>query len=75
MTRNSSIYYWRKTVCRPIPLYYEKDVQVGKVLGYKFVTKSNMYDRVHAPEVDCYASFNNFVYPDGLSDASKCYSG
>ncbi|XP_055854242.1 scavenger receptor class B member 1-like [Episyrphus balteatus] len=69
------LWYWRKSVCRPIPLYFEKEVQMGKLKAFKYVTHVDWYDRKENLTEDCYKGFGRTPLPDGLSDISKCYSG
>ena len=69
------LWYWRKSVCRPIPLYFEKEIQMGELKAYKYVTHVDWYDRKENLTEDCYKGFGRTALPDGLSDISKCYSG
>uniref|UniRef100_A0A336MGZ2 CSON001578 protein n=1 Tax=Culicoides sonorensis TaxID=179676 RepID=A0A336MGZ2_CULSO len=73
LDKNSTLYYWRKTLCRPARLYFEEEVQKGPLLGYKFVLKNNVYDHSNdETTIDCYKG-NPDTLPDGLSDLSKCF--
>lgn len=72
LTKNTVLSYWRKTLCRPVPLYYDGEVQVKKLLGYKFSLREDVYDRYKNKTADCYKGSN---LPDGLSDLSKCFYG
>jgi CD36 family len=36
VTKNTVLLYWRKSLCRAVPLYFNSEVQVGKLKGYKF---------------------------------------
>ncbi|KAF2887442.1 hypothetical protein ILUMI_18731, partial [Ignelater luminosus] len=71
LTKNSTLLYWRKTICKVTPLYYEKTVRKYGVDAYRFNLPNNTYDRTFPSFLDCYIS--NPPLPDGLSDVSKCY--
>ncbi|XP_055921502.1 scavenger receptor class B member 1-like [Eupeodes corollae] len=75
VSKDVILWYWRKSVCRPIPLHYQNEVQVGHLKGYKYVTHVDWYDREKNLTTDCYKGFMKKPLPDGLSDVSKCYSG
>uniref|UniRef100_A0A1B0DID4 Uncharacterized protein n=1 Tax=Phlebotomus papatasi TaxID=29031 RepID=A0A1B0DID4_PHLPP len=75
LTDESVLMYWRKTICRPSYLYYTEDVTVNGVTGKKYVLPDSTYDRTQPLEEDCYRGEDGAEYPDGLSDASKCYHG
>lgn len=64
--------YWRKSLCRPVDLYFEGEVQVGALKGYKFIQRQDSYDRFANKSADCYKGDD---LPDGLTDVSKCYFG
>lgn len=70
----SVMWYWRKALCRQVPLYFEKTVPKGIFTGYKYVLLENVYDRSNDSETDCYKGPAQTL-PDGLSDLSKCYYG
>lgn len=72
LSKNSTLLYWRKTLCRAAPLYFEEEVQKGPLLGYKFVLKNNVYDHRDETKIDCYKGLSHTL-PDGLSDLSKCF--
>ncbi|XP_063700813.1 lysosome membrane protein 2-like [Culicoides brevitarsis] len=69
LTKNSTLFYWRKTLCRPATLFFEEEVQKGPLLGYKYVLRNDVYDHPDDKE-DCYRGKN---LPDGLSDLQKCF--
>lgn len=69
LTKNSTIRYWRKTLCKVTPLFYESDVQKYGIMAYKFQLPNDTYNRTE-PE-DCYVSEPPLA--NGLSDVSKCY--
>lgn len=74
LTTASVLWYWRKSLCRQVPLYYEKTVQKGDFEAYKYVLRENVYDRMVNESDDCYKG-NIDPLPDGLSDLSKCFYG
>lgn len=72
LTENSVLWYWRKPLCRQVPLHYEKKVQKGPFDCLKFVLREDVYDRMENQTNDCYKGFFQTL-PDGLSDVSKCF--
>ncbi|KAL5286472.1 SCRB7.2 family protein [Megaselia abdita] len=72
MDHNSVVVYWRKAVCRPIPLHFHNEVEIDSMNAFKFQTSDDWYDRLEDPEEDCYKGKDSDL-PNGLSDASKCY--
>lgn len=70
--KNSSILYWRKTLCRAVPLHFSQEIQWGKLKSYKFILREDVYDRSEDESLDCYKGSQ---LPDGLSDVSKCFFG
>lgn len=74
LTKNSVIWYWRKSLCRQVPLHFEKEVQKGAFLAYKYELRENVFDRTSNLTTDCFKGFYE-VLPDGLSDVSKCFFG
>ena len=76
ITKQTKLFYWRKTLCRSVPLYFDSEVQMGKLKGYKFVLRDDVYDRLENRTLDCYkGSDKENDLPDGLSDLSKCFFG
>ncbi|CAO1322116.1 unnamed protein product [Diamesa tonsa] len=73
MNKETVLWYWRKTLCRAVPLYFKKEVKLGSIVGYKYVLKDDTFDRLQNVSQDCYKGNN--VFPSGLSDLSKCYFG
>lgn len=67
--------YWRKTLCRAVPLVYVGDVQEGLMTAYHFKLMNNTYDRFANASTDCYKGPAGRPLPDGLSDLSKCLFG
>lgn len=74
LTESSVLWYWRKPLCRQVPLYFEKKVRKEPFQAYKYVLREDVYDRMENEEDDCYKGFFQ-VLPDGLSDLSKCFYG
>lgn len=74
LTTASVLWYWRKSLCRQVPLYYEKTVQKGAFEAFKYVLRDNVYDRMMNNSEDCYKGAIAPL-PDGLSDLSKCFYG
>lgn len=74
LTEQSVLWYWRKALCRQVPLYYEKKVEKGLILANKYVLLENVYDRFEDLDADCYKGRYELL-PDGLSDLSRCYFG
>lgn len=74
LTEQSVIWYWRKSLCRQVPLYFEQKVQKGPFEAYKYVLLENVYDRTNNLTDDCFKGFDKQL-PDGLSDVSKCFFG
>lgn len=74
LTERSVLWYWRKALCRQVPLYFEKKLWKGKFEAYKYVLQENVYDRLENLDSDCYKGFDQ-VLPNGLSDVSKCFYG
>lgn len=74
LTIESVLWYWRKSLCRQVPLHFEKTVQKGAFEAYKYVLRENVYDRMVNASEDCYKGSTSTL-PDGLSDLSKCFYG
>lgn len=74
LTEESVLWYWRKPLCRQVPLYFEKEVQKGPFECLKYVLRENVYDRMENETEDCYKGFFQKL-PDGFSDLSKCFYG
>jgi hypothetical protein len=72
LKKDSVLWYWRKTLCRPVPLHFEKEVQHHMMTGYKFLLRFDVFDRLEKQSDDCYRGDN---LPSGLSDLSRCFFG
>ncbi|XP_065344696.1 scavenger receptor class B member 1-like [Cloeon dipterum] len=76
LTRNDSLLYLRKTICRATPLYYERDEMRYNMNGLRFELPSNLYaspDEV--PENKCFRRRGDFSpqLPSGATDISPCF--
>lgn len=72
-TNETVLWYWRKTLCRVVPLHFDSEVQRGNLKAYKYVLRDDVYDRfVGNRTSDCNKGVD---LPDGLSDVSKCFFG
>ncbi|CRL03535.1 CLUMA_CG016379, isoform A [Clunio marinus] len=69
-TKETIIWYWRKTLCRSVPLYFEEEIQMGSLNAFKYILRDDVYDRLENKTADCFRGSN---LPDGLSDVSKCF--
>jgi hypothetical protein len=70
--KDTVLWYWRKTLCRPVPLHFEDEMMVGGLKAYKYLLRSDVFDRLQNKTADCYKGDN---LPNGLSDLSKCFFG
>nr|XP_026483476.1 scavenger receptor class B member 1-like [Vanessa tameamea] len=70
LSKDEALICLRKTVCKVMPLYFEKEAIMDGVKVYRYNLPENVFDRVNG--TDCYAS--DVPLPDGVSDASKCFS-
>lgn len=77
VTKETVVRYWRRTLCREVPLYFEKELKVGQLDAYKYALLNNTYDRMENKTADCWKSWkkDQVSLPDGLSDLSKCFYG
>lgn len=71
-TKDTIFYYWRKTLCRPVPLHYETSTTMYDLKALKFVLRYDVFDRFKSAKDDCYKGDD---LPNGLSDVSKCFFG
>lgn len=74
---DKEVVYWRRTLCRTVPLFYVGDTQVGQLHAQRYLLPNNTYDRCKDPKADCYKGGEGGIarLPDGLSDLSKCFFG
>jgi hypothetical protein len=71
-TKDTVLWYWRKTLCRPVPLHFDEELVCDGLKAYKYVLRYDVYDRLKNKADDCYRGDN---LPSGLSDLSKCFFG
>ncbi|CAH0712886.1 unnamed protein product, partial [Brenthis ino] len=71
ISKNDILLCLRKTVCKVMPMYYERESIINGVKVYRFALPENAFDRKRNG-TDCYAS-NAKPLPDGVSDTSKCF--
>uniref|UniRef100_A0A182JEV2 Scavenger receptor class B n=1 Tax=Anopheles atroparvus TaxID=41427 RepID=A0A182JEV2_ANOAO len=71
LDEQSVLIYWRKTLCRAVPLYFDRRVQKGPLNGYKYVLPDGSYDRLPNSTADCYKGQYGLL-EDGMTDTSKC---
>ncbi|XP_050074434.1 scavenger receptor class B member 1-like [Anopheles maculipalpis] len=71
LDEHSVLIYWRKTLCRAVPLYFDRQVQKGPLTGYKYVLPDDSYDRLPNSTADCYKGQFGLL-EDGMTDTSKC---
>lgn len=74
LDEHSVLWYWRKPLCRKVPLYFEKTVEKGPFHANKYILLENVYDRFENENEDCYKGPTQRL-PDGISDVSKCFFG
>ena len=70
--KNDTLWYWRKTLCRPVPLHFQEEVQVETLKAYKFVLRFDAFNQCENSTADCYKGSN---LPSGLTDLSRCFFG
>ncbi|CAG9577115.1 unnamed protein product [Danaus chrysippus] len=70
MSKSDVLYALRKTVCKPLPLYFDKELKMDGVPVYRYNLSERAFDRQRNGS-DCYATDDPL--PDGVSDASKCF--
>ncbi|KFB41581.1 AGAP004847-PA-like protein [Anopheles sinensis] len=71
LDERSVLIYWRKTLCRAVPLYFNRRVPKGSLTGYKYVLPDSSYDRLPNSTADCYKGQYGLL-EDGMTDTSKC---
>ncbi|KAG5677882.1 hypothetical protein PVAND_007599 [Polypedilum vanderplanki] len=69
-TKDTVLWYWRKTLCRPVPLHFDEEFICDGLKAYKYILRYDVYDRLENKVEDCYRGDN---LPNGLSDLSKCF--
>ncbi|XP_041970155.1 scavenger receptor class B member 1-like [Aricia agestis] len=72
LTKLDVLLYLRKSVCKIMPLYFVEEAVMEGVPVYRYNLTENVFDRI-TNGTDCYAGAPAHPFPDGISDASKCY--
>ncbi|XP_026322687.1 scavenger receptor class B member 1-like [Hyposmocoma kahamanoa] len=70
LKKDDVLLYWRKTVCKLMPLYFDSEFILDNVPVYRYNLSESVFDRV-INVTDCYDTVPSL--PPGLSDGSKCY--
>ncbi|XP_028161803.1 scavenger receptor class B member 1-like [Ostrinia furnacalis] len=70
LTKQDILLYWRKTVCKVMPLYFDEEITVDNVPVYRYNLSESVFERT-SNGTDCYDTVPSL--PPGLSDGSKCY--
>lgn len=73
LTRNDTLKYFRKSICRVNPIYYAADVTRDGMSAFRFELPGSTYDRPANPEEECYRAPGTPLLPSGLTDISPCY--
>lgn len=73
ITKNTTLKYWRNTLCKSATLTYSTDVTTYGINAYRYILPNTTFNRTEPSKDDCYRS--QPVLPDGLSDVSKCHFG
>jgi hypothetical protein len=76
LTRNDSILYLRKTICRATPLYYVRDTERYGMKGYRFELPDDIFASGDIrPQNACFRRKGDTgpVLPSGATDVSPCY--
>ncbi|XP_073965533.1 scavenger receptor class B member 1-like [Choristoneura fumiferana] len=72
MSKRDVLLYWRKTVCKLMPLYFDSELTLDSVHVYRYNLSESVFERV-TNGTDCYDTEPSL--PAGISDGSKCYFG
>ncbi|XP_060809018.1 scavenger receptor class B member 1-like [Amyelois transitella] len=70
LSKTDVVLYWRKTVCKLMPLYFDSELVIDHVPVYRYNLSESVFNRV-TNGTDCYDTQPSL--PEGLSDGSKCY--
>ncbi|KAB0800043.1 hypothetical protein PPYR_07923 [Photinus pyralis] len=70
LTKNETILYWRKTLCKVVELDFEREVVSHGFNAYRYTLRNETFRR-KAPEPDCF--IGDPPLPNGLIDVSKCF--
>ncbi|XP_072382219.1 scavenger receptor class B member 1-like isoform X4 [Diabrotica undecimpunctata] len=73
MTKNMTVRFYRKELCRVANLKYTRDIEKYSLNGYRYEMEPNFYDRIFPATEDCYHGTPSL--PNGLIDVSVCNYG
>ncbi|XP_050438444.1 scavenger receptor class B member 1-like [Adelges cooleyi] len=75
ISKNDTLKYLRKTMCRVTPLRYKNEVAKSGMTMYKFVLPHNVFSHPQTDPTleDCFNNPKSFPLLSGLSDVSPCY--
>ncbi|KAK6645194.1 hypothetical protein RUM43_001470 [Polyplax serrata] len=73
LTRNDTIRYLRKTICRVANLHWKKDVVQNSLNAYRFELPEDTFHRPKDPKDDCFTLPKDKPLPSGIADVSPCY--
>lgn len=67
------INYYRRTICRTLPLHYNSTTEKQGMKVLEYVLRPESFARLENKSADCTNGKYEFDIPDGMSDLSKCY--
>ncbi|KAF0766462.1 scavenger receptor class B member 1-like [Aphis craccivora] len=75
VSKNDTLKYLRKTMCRVTPLKYKNEVAKSGMTMYKFILPNNVFSHPQTdPSLeDCFHNPKSTPLLSGLSDVSPCY--
>nr|XP_018914564.1 PREDICTED: scavenger receptor class B member 1-like [Bemisia tabaci]XP_018914565.1 PREDICTED: scavenger receptor class B member 1-like [Bemisia tabaci]XP_018914566.1 PREDICTED: scavenger receptor class B member 1-like [Bemisia tabaci]XP_018914567.1 PREDICTED: scavenger receptor class B member 1-like [Bemisia tabaci] len=73
ITKNDTLRYFRKTMCRVTPLNYKCDVEKLGMTAYRFELPPNIFNRPADGGEECFNQPHLPYLPSGVSDVSPCY--
>jgi len=75
ISKNDTLKYLRKTMCRVTPLKYKNEVDKSGMTMYKFILPNNVFSHPQTdPSLeDCFHNPKSTPLLSGLSDVSPCY--
>ncbi|XP_073965150.1 scavenger receptor class B member 1-like [Choristoneura fumiferana] len=75
VTRNESLLFFRKSLCRAAPLVSVKEGVKSGLKAYMYTFPEHLFDNgKHTPENKCFCR-NDRCLPEGLIDVTDCYYG
>ncbi|CAK1546464.1 unnamed protein product [Leptosia nina] len=72
LSKDDVLMYLRKSICRAMPLHFDKEVVIDNVPVYRYNLSEAAFDRI-TNGTDCYDAYPSL--PNGISDTSRCYDG